>query len=102
MADTSLNIVVKLVDQASSGLKGFANNLDKTAESIDKNTQKAQTFTKAVTAIGAAVGAYALKQFADFEKTMSGVDAVLQPTREEFAQLGETVKQLGKDTIYTQ
>lgn len=102
MADQSLNIIVKLVDQASSGLKSFAWSVDKAGDSIDRSTEKAQKFTKVVTAVWIAVGAYALKQFADFEKTMSGVQAVLQPTTAEFDQLWDTVKQLGKDTIFTQ
>lgn len=102
MADQSLNIIVKLVDQASSGLKSFAWSVDKAGDSIDKSTEKAQKFTKIVSGIWIIVWTYALKQFADFERTMSGVQAVLQPTSTEFEQLWDTVKQLGKDTIFTQ
>lgn len=102
MADNTLNVIVKLTDQASGGLKSFADNVDKTGKSIEDTTGKAQTFTKVVTAAGLAVGAYALNAFSDFEKTMSGVKAVLSPTAEEFAALGDEVKQLGKDTTFTQ
>lgn len=102
MADNTLNVIVKLVDQASGGLKSFADNVDKTGKSIDETTGKAQTFTKVVTAAGIAVGTYALAKFMDFEKTMSGVKAVLSPTADEFAALGDKVKQLGKDTVFSQ
>lgn len=102
MADSSLNVIVKLVDQASGGLKSFADKVDATGKSIEDTTGKAQTFTKAVTAVGLAVGTYAVAKFAEYEKTMSGVKAVLTPTGEEFQALGDKVKQLGKDTIYSQ
>lgn len=102
MADNTLNVIVKLTDQASGGLKSFADNVDKTGKSIEDTTGKAQTFTKVVTAVGLAVGTYALANFSEFEKTMSGVKAVLAPTGDEFAALGDKVKQLGKDTTFTQ
>jgi hypothetical protein len=54
MADQSLNIIVKLVDQASGQLKGLAGKFDNMKTSLDETTGKAQTFTKAVTAVGVA------------------------------------------------
>lgn len=102
MADSQLNVIVKLVDQASGGLKSFADKVDAAGDRIQETTGKAQTFTKVVTAVGVAVGTYALAKFADFEKTMSGVKAVLSPTADEFQALGDKVKQLGKDTVFTQ
>ena len=97
-----MNVIVKLVDNASAGLKSLSDRVDGVGQKIDQTTEGAQKFTKAVTALGVAVGAYALKTFADFEKTMSGVKAVLSPTQAEFTALGDKVKQLGKDTIYSQ
>lgn len=48
------------------------------------------------------VGGYAVNKFADFEKTMSGVKAVLSPTTDEFDQLKTKVQEVGKETIYSQ
>lgn len=99
---TSLNVVVKLTDQASAGLKSFAKNVEGIGDKLDETTNGAKTFTKAVTGVGLAVGGYALAKFSEFEKTMSGVKAVLSPTGEEFTALSDKVKQLGKDTAFSQ
>jgi hypothetical protein len=40
------------------------------------------------------VGGIAVNKFMDFEKTMSGVKAVLAPTAQEFDNLNEKAKQL--------
>lgn len=97
-----LNIVVKLVDQASQGLKGMSDSLDKFWKKVDEQTQGAQKFTKAVIWTAAVVWGVAVNKFMNFEKTMSGVKAVLTPTAEEFDALWEKAKQLWKDTIYSQ
>lgn len=102
MAENSLNVIIKLTDNASAGLKSFADWVDKTWDKINNTTQSAQTFTKVVTGVGAVVGWYAVKTFMDFEKTMSGVKAVLAPTTEEFWALQSKVKQLGADTVFSQ
>lgn len=97
-----LNIVVKLVDQASQGLKGMSDSLDKFWKKVDEQTQGAQNFTKAIIWTAAVVWGVAVNKFMDFEKTMSGVKAVLSPTTEEFDKLNEKAKQLWKDSIYSQ
>jgi TP901 family phage tail tape measure protein len=97
-----LNIVVKLVDQASQGLKGMSDSLDKFWKKVDEQTQGAQTFTKAIIWTAAVVWGVAVNKFMDFEKTMSGVKAVLSPTIQEFDKLNEKAKQLWKDSIYSQ
>ena len=102
MTSQALNLVINLADQASAGLKAFTKNVDNTNKSFEETTRWAQNFTKATIALGVVVGWYALKTFADYEKTMSWVKAVLSPTGEEFKSLGEKVKQLWKDTIYSQ
>lgn len=100
--DQSLQVIVKLVDNASSGLTSLSDKFEAVGTKVDRTTEGAQKFTKAITAVGIAVGAYALNTFADFEKTMSGVKAVLDPSAEKFDALSSKVKQLGQDTIYSQ
>lgn len=102
VGSSDLNIVVKLVDQASKELQTLSKNFDKTWESIQTQTQAAQSFTKVMAWTALVVWGYATKQFMDFEKTMSWVKAVLSPTWEEFDALGEKAKQLGKDTTFSQ
>lgn len=97
-----LNIIVKLTDQASKGLKSMSDSLDIFWKKIDEQTKWAQTFTKAVLWTATVVGGVSVKKFMDFEKTMSWVKAVLSPTWEEFDKLNEKAKQLGKDSIYSQ
>lgn len=53
--DQSLQVIVKLVDNASSGLKSLSDRVEGVGEKIDKTTEGAQKFTKVVTALGVAV-----------------------------------------------
>lgn len=99
--DQNLNIVVKLIDKASDGLASLSKKLDGMGDTIDEKTKGAQNFTKVVTGAAVVVGGYAVNEFMKFEKTMSAINATLNPTQEEFKQLGDLVKQIGKDTIYT-
>lgn len=49
-AGSDLNIVVKLVDQASDGLKNMSSRFDEFGKKIDEQTKGAQKFTKAIAA----------------------------------------------------
>lgn len=102
MADSSLNVIVRLVDNASSGLKGLAGQFDNANKKISESTAGAQTFTKAVAAVGVAAGTYATVQFANFEAGMSAVKAVTGATGDEFVKLGDKAKQIGADTAFSQ
>ena len=53
--DQSLQVIVKLVDNASTGLKSLSDKVEGVGEKIDRTTEGAQKFTKAVTALGVAV-----------------------------------------------
>lgn len=45
MSDSSLNVIVKLTDQASGGLKSLGDKFEDTASKVDKATAGAQKFT---------------------------------------------------------
>lgn len=101
MADQSLNVIVKLVDQASGGLKSLQDKFDGMNDSLQKTTGGAQTFTKAVTAVGVAVGTYAVHEFMDYEKTMSKVQAVTESTAEEMKKMNELAQEEGSRTKFS-
>lgn len=54
MSDQSLNVIVKLVDQASGGLKSLGSKFDDMGDKVDKATEGAKKFTLGVTAVGVA------------------------------------------------
>ncbi len=97
-----LNIVVKLVDQASGALRSMSDRFDAFWKKVDDQTQGAQTFTKAVIWTATVVWGLAVNEFMNFEKTMSGIKAVLTPTADEFKSLWDKAKQLWKDTVFSQ
>jgi TP901 family phage tail tape measure protein len=99
---SDLNIVVKLVDQASKELKSLSKEFENAWDKINTQTQAAQSFTKALAWTALVVGGLAVKEFMTFEKTMSWVKAVLSPTADEFTALWDKAKQLWKDTTFTQ
>ena len=78
-------------DAASAGAKGF------------KNVIRSDSFQAAAVAAGG-IG-YALQRSVrvamEFEKSMSSVQAKLKPTQQEFAQLSDLAKELGRSTKFT-
>ncbi len=54
-SDQSLNVIVKLFDNASKGLKSLSDRVDGVGQKIDQTTEGSQKFTKAVTIMGIAV-----------------------------------------------
>jgi TP901 family phage tail tape measure protein len=111
----NVQILISAVDKASAVIKSVGSSLS----NITKETtlaQKAMTNfsagiekTKTILETGIKVGAvatagalvFAGKTAMDFEKTMSGVSAVLSPTIDEFESLREKAKELGKTTQFS-
>lgn len=101
MANNEVKIRISAEDNASPTLK----KVDEGLGGLSKTTKATkQDFAVAGAAISGAIigiGATAVTKFADFEKTMSGVKAVLAPTKEEFDALSLKARQLGKDTTFS-
>lgn len=53
---SDLNIVVKLVDKASSQLKGLSSSMDKFGEKTKQQTEAARGFTKVMGTAGLVLG----------------------------------------------
>lgn len=89
--------------------------VDNASQTVDKITDKVEgvgkqaKFTQAdFAAAGASIvwsiwmiWSKAVNIFADFEKTMSGVNAVLKPTQEEFAKLTDLARELWRSTQFS-
>lgn len=101
MANQDLNIVVKLIDQASGELKKLSGSLDSFGDDVKKQTEWARKFTTAMIWAGTIIGGLAVKEFATFEKQMSKVKAITGATDEQFWQLTAIAKQMGATTAFT-
>jgi TP901 family phage tail tape measure protein len=93
MATTELILKTKV-----EGAKAAENSLKGVSTQIS-------TFAKTALVAAAALAAFAVKEavveFSNFEKAMSSVRAITQATGDEFEQLNELAKELGKTTVFT-
>ncbi len=81
---------------------GDTTKLKKSLESIGKQMQKTgRNLTMKLTAPLAAFAGLSLKTAADFSKAMAKVNAVTGATEEQFAELNDTAKELGRTTQFT-
>lgn len=86
----TLQILITAKDKATKQLKKL--------ESTFKLVGKAATV--AFAAASAATG-FAIKEFADFEKSMSSVKAITNATGEEFEDLTDLAEEMGATTVFT-
>lgn len=85
----------------SSALASFSSNAKKYFNSAGDASKKfAQTLAVASAAVGVGLSA-SVKEFANFEKQMSKVNAVANPTAEQFAEMTELAKEMGRTTAFT-
>ncbi|KJS40355.1 MAG: hypothetical protein VR70_05795 [Rhodospirillaceae bacterium BRH_c57] len=64
-------------------------------------TRIGQSMSLGVTAPIVAAGGFTLKTAADFETAMNRINAIVNPTEAQFAQIRDTVKDLGASTKFT-
>lgn len=102
MDDLSLKIRVALVDQASAMINELSKNIEGVGKTAQQKVEWIKNFGLAVGTAATVVGGFAVNKFMDFEKTMSGVKAVLSPTTEEFEALKNKVQEVGKETVFSQ
>lgn len=86
------------LNEASSAGKKTRRNLDTIGKGL---TKTGDTLTKSVTLPIVGLAVAGVKTAADFEKSMSNVRAVADASDEEFSDLTETAKLLGRTTLYT-
>lgn len=92
--------VQKQLGKAQRGFKTMANSVAKASQSVAKLGQGIKGLTLAGAPLTAGV-AIATKEFADFEKQMSVVKALTQPTAQEFKALEAEAKRMGATTAFT-
>ncbi len=112
MAGKFVDVTLRLIDKMTSPLNAAGAKLKDSAkqweragkqiQSVGKSIEKVGTgMTKAVTLPVLGAGAAAVKTAADFEKGMSGVQAICGATGEELTKLSEKAKEMGAKTKYS-
>lgn len=112
MAGKFVDVTLRLIDKMTSPLNSAGAKLKDSAkqweragkqiQSVGKNIEKVGTgMTKAVTLPVIGAGVAAVKTAADFEKGMSGVQAICGATGGELAELSEKAKEMGAKTKFS-
>ena len=103
-ATQELRLIITAKNDTNHVIKKINGNLGKMRARFNENREAMRQVgiagSLAFVALGAGIKS-AISTFADFEKTMSGVQAVLQPTQEEMAKLTKLSKELGKTTQFS-
>ena len=86
---------------AQGELKAVEVSFQAVSKEIELGTTGLETYVKAVTAAGVAVGGFALKNGATFEQSMSKVKAYSGASEEDLSQLSDAAKEMGATTSKT-
>lgn len=101
MSTQKVQFVVEAVDNASPQLKKITDGVENLGEKAKFSKAELAAAGTAIVGTLGLIGSKAINTFADFEKTMSGVKAVLNPTGEEFDKLSAKARELGRSTQYS-
>jgi TP901 family phage tail tape measure protein len=106
MADKNLDIVIKLRDAASRGLKSIDRNITGLGKSATSATNGLKTMYASLAAIagvlaGGALLGKSIKDFAAFDDNMRAAGAVTKATTEELKLMTQAAKDMGRETRYT-
>lgn len=98
MATETLKIIIKAVDQASQAFNKIAGG----SEAMGKQLQKTgAAMTRNLTLPIVAIGAAAVKTFADFDKVMTNFEARTGATAQQMERVREVALQMGRDTQFS-
>jgi len=101
MADRQVNIVISARDRASRALRRIGRQVDRFGRRVADTGALVGT---AMSTIGAAAGVgigASVRAFADFEQEMVRVQALIQPTSEQFQRLEARARELGSATTFS-
>lgn len=106
MATKELDIIVKLRDAASRGLKTVKTNVKGVGTATTTATKGLSSMYTQLIAIagvvaGGALFGKAIKDFAAFDDNMRAAGAVTGATRKEMELMTETAERMGRETRYT-
>lgn len=101
MAVQKVQFILEAIDQASQEIKNVTKGLDGMGGQSKITKADVALAGAAISGSIVKIGVDAVQTFRGFEKTMSGVSAVLTPTKEEFGALSSLARDLGKSTTYS-
>lgn len=101
MAIQKVQFIIDAVDNASKTLKEIWGNVDWMWWKMNVTKADFAIAGGSITAAIWMIWTKAINVFGDFEKTMSGVKAVLDPTTEDFKRLSDMARELGRSTQYS-
>ena len=101
MATQKVQFIIEAIDEASQKIKDVTKGLDGMGAQSKFTKTDVALAGAAITGSILKIGTDAVQTFRGFEKTMSGVSAVLQPTKEDFKNLSTLARDLGKNTAYS-
>lgn len=98
---TKVQFIIEAIDDASQKLKDVTKGLDGMGAQSKISKTDVALAGAAISGSIIKIGTDAVQTFMGFEKTMSGVSAVLTPTKQDFTELSTLARKLGKDTTYS-
>ena len=106
-AESSNDKLLKSVKKSSTASKEHAGHVESNASAIGSATSKLAGMAAAYISVSSAINyaeaaiASIIATGSEFEKTMSGTRAILQPTKEEFDALKISARELGASTAFS-
>lgn len=106
-AESSNDKLLKSVKKSSTASKEHAGHVESNASAIGGATSKLAGMAAAYISVSSAINyaeaaiASIIATGSEFEKTMSGTRAILQPTKEEFDALKISARELGASTAFS-
>jgi len=98
MATETLKIIIKAIDQASGAMK----KIGVSADSMGKTMQRVgKSMTRSLTLPILAIGAVAVKTYADFDKTLTNFEARTGATAKEMETVRKAAIEMGRDTAFS-
>jgi len=106
MADKELDIIIKVKDSASKGLKTVDKNVNRLGKSAQTATKSMKSMYAGLVAIagvlaGGALLGSSVKAFASFDDNMRAAGAVTKATTKDLELMTEAAKDMGRETRYT-
>lgn len=101
MADSKVQFIISAIDNASTKIREVNKGVGTLTETTKISKAEMAAAGAAITASFGMLAKVSIDKFAIFEKTMSGVRAVLGGTQEEFSQLTTLARELGRSTQYS-
>ena len=101
MAEQKLNYIINGEDKSKKAFDSLDKSVAASAKSMARGVATAAKWGAAISGAAIAAGTVAVTQFAEFEATMSAVEAITVSTSDEMELMTEQAKELGRTTAFT-